>query len=92
MCPVFAEFWVRRGTGLDMQGRWLEGGNSFIRALQIAPMRADIWYYQAFHLSHVPTQWGPAIEAANYSLRLDPGFLLAQVLRQRLVLRLQQRL
>lgn len=91
ICPVFAEFWIRRGVALDMQGRWLEGGDSSLRALQIAPLRADIWYYQAFHLSHLATQFGPAIEAANYSLRLDPGFLLAQALRQRLTDRLQHR-
>jgi tetratricopeptide (TPR) repeat protein len=92
LCPVFAEFWVRRGTGLDMQGRWFDGGNDFVRALQIAPMRADIWYYEAYHLSLKRTEYGPAMADADFCLRLDPGFLLAQVLRQRLVLRLQQRL
>jgi hypothetical protein len=91
ICPIFAEFWIRQGTGLDMQHRWIEGGNSFIRALQLAPVRADIWYYQAYHLSLKRTEIGPAIAAAEYSLRLDPGFLFAQVLRQRLANRLQQR-
>jgi hypothetical protein len=91
ICPVFAEFWVRLGTGLDMQHRWVEGGNSFIRALQIAPVRADIWYYQAYHLSLSRTEIGPAMAAADFSLRLDPGFLFAQALRQRLANRLQQR-
>jgi O-antigen ligase len=92
ICPVYAEFWIRRGTGLDMQGRWFEGGNNFVRALQIAPLRADIWYYEAYHLSLKRTEYGPAMEDANFCLRLDPGFLLAQALRQRLILRLQQRL
>jgi tetratricopeptide (TPR) repeat protein len=91
ICPVFAEFWVRRGTGLDMQGRWYDGGSNFVRALQIAPMRADIWYYEAYHLSLKQTEYGPAMADADFSLRLDPGFLLAQLLRQELVLRLQQR-
>jgi O-antigen ligase len=91
ICPVFAEFWVRRGTGLDMQGRWYDGGNDFVRALQIAPMRADIWYYEAYHLSLKRTEYGPAMADADFCLRLDPGFLLAQLLRQRLALRLQQR-
>jgi O-antigen ligase len=84
LCPVIAEFWIRKGTGLDMQGRWPEGGDCLVQALQIAPVRADVWYYQAYHLSLVPREAGPALAAANLSLRLDPGFLLAQVLRQRL--------
>jgi hypothetical protein len=84
LCPIIAEFWIRKGTGLDMQGRWPEGGDCLVQALQIAPVRADVWYYQAYHLSLVPREAGPALAAANLSLRLDPGFLLAQVLRQRL--------
>jgi hypothetical protein len=91
ICPVFAEFWVRLGTGLDMQYRWIEGGSSFIHALQLAPARADIWYYQAYHLSLKRTEIGPAMAAADLSLRLDPGFLFAQALRQRLANRLQKR-
>jgi hypothetical protein len=55
-----------------------------IKALQLAPGRADVWYYQAYHLSLVPNEAGPAAAAADVCLRLDPGFLLAQILRQRL--------
>jgi hypothetical protein len=84
LCPIVWEFWVRKGTGLDMQRRWIEGGECFVKALQLAPMRPDSWYYQAYHLSLVPSEAGPALAAANLCLRLDPGFLLAQVLRQRL--------
>jgi len=84
ICPVVWEFWVRKGTALDMQRRWIEGGECFVRALQLAPLRADSWYYQAYHLSLVSTEAGPALAAANLCLRLDPGFLLAQALRQRL--------
>jgi len=84
LCPVIAEFWIRLGTALDMQRRWLDGGECFVRALQLAPGRADVWYYQAYHLSLASNEAGPAIAAANLSLRLDPGFLLAQALRQRL--------
>ena len=55
LCPVVAEFWIRRGVGLDMQGRWMDGGRrASSRALQIAPARADGWYYQAYHLSLSP--------------------------------------
>jgi O-antigen ligase len=90
LCPVVAEFWIRRGVGLDMQGHWLEAGECFIRALRLAPVRADCWYYQAYHLSLIAGETGAALAAADYSLRLDPGFLLAQALRQRLTARLQQ--
>ena len=84
LCPLVAEFWIRKGTGLDMQGHWLEGGDCTIQALRLAPGRADIWYYRAYHLSLNPVESGPAVAAADVCLRLDPGFLLAQVLRQRL--------
>jgi tetratricopeptide (TPR) repeat protein len=90
LCGVIAEFWIRRGVGLDMEGRWHEGGASFIRALRLAPVRADCWYYQAYHLSLAPQETLPALEAADYSLRLDPDFALAQILRQRLAIRLQK--
>lgn len=89
LCPVISEFWIRLGTGLDMQRRWIDGGACFVRALQLAPYRADVWYYQAYHLSLAPNEAGPAIAACDLSLRLDPGFLLAQVLRQRLEAQIQ---
>ena len=84
LSPVVAEFWVRQGVGLDMQGEWIRGGECFLTALRLAPRRADVWYYEAYHLSLSPLQQGPAMAAANVSLRLDPEFLLAQSLRQRL--------
>ena len=90
LCPVIAEFWIRRGTGLDMQRRWAEGGSCYVRALQLAPVRADVWYYQAYHLSLAPTEVGPAIAACDFCLRLDPSFRLAQLLRQRLEAGLKQ--
>jgi len=90
LCPVIAEFWIRRGTGLDMQYRWIEGGDCFVKALQLAPGRADVWYYQAYHLSLASTETGPALAASELCLRLDPGFLLAQALRQRLGAGLKQ--
>jgi hypothetical protein len=91
LSPVVPEFWIRLGTGFDMQARWLDGGPCFDRAIQLAPNRADTWYYEAYHLSLMRNQAGPALSDAELSLRLDPGFLLAQLLRQRLALRLQQR-
>jgi O-antigen ligase len=84
LCPVVSEFWIRLGTGLDMQRRRVDAGECFVRALQLAPARADVWYYQAYHLSLDPNEAGPAAAAADFCLRLDPSFRLAQVLRQRL--------
>jgi O-antigen ligase len=84
LSQVVAEFWVRKGEALDMQQRWVEGGESSSKSLNLAPSRADIWFYHAYHLSLKDTETGPALAAANMSLRLDPGFLLAQLLRQRL--------
>jgi hypothetical protein len=90
LCPYVAEFWIRKGIGLDMQRRWIEGGDCTVNALQLAPNRADTWYYQAYHLSLVPNEAGPALAAADVCLRLDPSLLLAQILRKRLGAQLQQ--
>ena len=81
---VVPEFWIRKSTALDMQGKWDDGGACLVEALKLAAYRPDVWYYQAYHLSLKPSETGPALAAANLSLRLDPGFLLAQTLRQRL--------
>jgi tetratricopeptide (TPR) repeat protein len=84
LSPIVAEFWIRKGSGLDMQQRWIEGGECTAKALQLAPTRADIWYYCAYHLSLNPAAAESATAAVNLCLRLDPSFLLAQALRQRL--------
>ncbi len=84
LSPVVAEFWIRLGTGFDMQRRRIDAGACFVHALQLAPVRADVWYYEAYHLSLAPNAAGPAAAAAAFCLRLDPGFRLAQALRQRL--------
>ena len=90
LSSVVSEFWIRLGTGLDMERRWADGGDCFVQALKIAPMRADTWYYRAYHLSLSSSETGPAEAAASISLRLDPEFLLAQSLRQRLEARSNQ--
>ncbi|HXQ80910.1 MAG TPA: O-antigen ligase family protein [Opitutaceae bacterium] len=90
LCPVVSEFWIRRGVGLDMQGRWLEAGACFTRALELAPSRTDCWYYEAYHLSLSAAQVSTAMAAADHCLRLDPSYLLAQALRQRLATSLRQ--
>jgi O-antigen ligase len=82
------EFWIRKGTGLDMQGKWVEGGACFTRALRLAPNRPAAWYYEGYHFSLNPVETGMALASVDACLRLDPGFLLAQILRQRLEQRL----
>jgi tetratricopeptide (TPR) repeat protein len=84
ICPVSAEFWIRKGTGLDMQGKWVQGGECYARALRLAPNRADCWYYEGYHMSLNHNETAFAMAATDACLRLDPGFLLAQSLRQQL--------
>lgn len=78
------EFWVRRAVALDMQDRHLEAGAAMIRALQLAPANARIWYYHAFHLSLGKNETARALAAVAFCLRLDAGIAPAQALRQRL--------
>jgi O-antigen ligase len=84
LSPVVAEFWIRLGVALDLQGRRLEAGRAFVHALQLAPARATVWYYQAFHLALDRHDPGRALAAVDFCLRLDPGNPDALALRQRL--------
>jgi O-antigen ligase len=87
LSTVVPEFWLRQGVALDMQGRWHEAGRSFTRALALAPNNARTWYYQAYHLSLRPAHHGQARSALGISLRLDPSYQPAQLLRQQLATR-----
>ncbi len=79
-----AEFWIRRGVALDLQGRRVEAGGAFVEALKLAPANAITWYYQAAHLSLDAANRPRAMAAVGVALRLDPGKREAQALRQRL--------
>lgn len=81
------EYWFRHGVALNMQSRWLEAGNSFTQALALAPANARAWYFQAYHLSLNPATQGQARSAVGISLRLDPSYPPAQLLRQQLAYR-----
>jgi len=81
---VCYEFWVRRGVARDMQGRWLEAGDDFSRAVVVAPGNATAWYYLADHLSRNETSKGMTIAALEFCLRLDPANLGGLLLRDRL--------
>jgi len=64
------EFWLRRGMAYDLQGRWRDAWADFTAALTLAPHRADLWYYYAYHLSLRDLESARAALAT--SLRLDP--------------------
>ncbi|MEY3775110.1 MAG: hypothetical protein RLZZ129_1890 [Verrucomicrobiota bacterium] len=79
-----AEPWIRLGIALNMQGRWSEAGEAFSEALGQAPASARVWFHQAYHLSLNPITRAVARSAVALSLRLDPDYRPAQVLRQQL--------
>lgn len=81
---VVPEFWIRRAVAKDMQLQWLSAGDDLVQAMQLAPASALLWYYQAYHLSLKAIGVPQARAAVAYSLRLDPGNVAAQRLRQRL--------
>lgn len=81
---VVPEFWIRRSVARDMQQKWFPAGDDMVQAMLLAPASALLWYYHAYHLSLKPTGIPQARAAVAYCLRLDPGNLAAQRLRQRL--------
>jgi O-antigen ligase len=78
------EFWIRLGVALDLQGRWTESSDAFLRALTLAPTSSLAWYHQGYHLSLNPRAWKLALVAVETCLRLDPNHVAAISLRQRL--------
>ncbi|MES2696781.1 MAG: O-antigen ligase family protein [Verrucomicrobiota bacterium] len=85
--PAHAEFWIRRGTARDLQGRWTDARSDFVRATGLAPNNAMVWGYYADHLSRVPSAHEAAEAAVAFCLRLDPGNTLGLALRQRLAIK-----
>ncbi|MGC4075134.1 MAG: O-antigen ligase family protein [Nibricoccus sp.] len=78
------EFWIRLGVALDLQGRWTEGSEAFLKALILAPASSLAWYHQGYHLSLNPRAKKLAEAAVATCLRLDPDYLAARSLQQRL--------
>ncbi len=78
------EFWIRRGVALDMQGRWVEAGGAFVKALELAPVNSTVWYYHAYHLSLNEMAKPLALSTIESCLRLDPSSRSAIALRSRL--------
>jgi hypothetical protein len=81
---VVYEFWIRLGVALDVQGRWVEAGDAFARALELAPASALAWYHYAYHLGLNPATTSLAAASVEICLRIDPGYESARVLRVRL--------
>jgi O-antigen ligase len=84
LTDAVAEYWIRLGVGLDMQGRWGEAGDAFSEALRRAPTSATTWFYQAYHFSLNPVTRPLARSAIATSLRLDPYHPEADSLRRNL--------
>jgi cytochrome c-type biogenesis protein CcmH/NrfG len=87
LCPLNAEFWVRLGVALDMQGRPAEARRSYDRALQLAPHNSEYWYYLAYHLSLARGHEARALEAVAACLSLDPYNRQGLALREQLTAR-----
>ena len=85
LCPVQAEFWLRKGAAQDMQGKETDSGRSYHRALELAPQSADVWYYYAYHLSLISGQEMAALQAIKTCLELDPSISVAVALKERLM-------
>jgi O-antigen ligase len=81
---VCAEFWVRRGTIRELQGRMAEATKDFAKAVELAPTSARMWCFYGEHLSRVPGAREVAEIAAEFCLRLDPWNRGGLALRQRL--------
>jgi len=84
LCAVNAEFWVGKGTALDMQARHAEAEACFRRALELAPRSARWHYLFAYHLSARPGRAADARTELETCLSLDPGNPAAIALRARL--------
>ena len=85
LCPVIAEFWIRKAVALDMQARQKEGEECFRRALALARNNGQWWFYYAYHLSVLPGRKAEALRALETCLALDPSISTAVALRQQLV-------
>ena len=87
LCPVNAEFWVRKGVALDAQRGRPEAENCFRRALELAPRSPVWWYHYAYHLQAFPGRKQEALRAVETCLALDRYYAEGEALRQKLVTR-----
>jgi tetratricopeptide (TPR) repeat protein len=84
ICPVDAEFWMRRAIALDIQRGRPETEECYRRATALAPNSRTTWYHYAYFLRAFPARRQEALDALNTCLALDPSYGPANILRQRL--------
>jgi len=84
LTAVLPEAWVRLGVALDTQDRWVEAGEYFARAVELAPAAVNYRYYLAYHFSLRPVTQALARSMVDACLLLDPSHRAAQALRQQL--------
>jgi O-antigen ligase len=85
LCPVNAEFWMRKGVALSLQGGRSDAEDSFLQATKVAPKNAASWYAYAQYLRAFPERNRDAREAVATCLGLDPYYGGAESLRQQLL-------
>lgn len=85
LCPVNAEYWVRKAVALDAQRGRPETESCYKRALELAPHSPTWWYHYAYHLQAFPVRKGEALTAVDTCLALDPSHAAANTLRQQLI-------
>ncbi len=84
LCPINAEFWVRKGVALDLQRGRPEAESCYRRAVDLAPNSARWWYYYAVHLQTFSERKDDARAAIETCLALDPYYRGADSLRRQL--------
>lgn len=87
LCPLIAEFWVRKGVALDAQRGRPEAESCFRRAVELAPHSPRWWYHYAYHLQAFPSRKQEAIRAVETCLALDRYYADGDALHQQLVTR-----
>jgi O-antigen ligase len=86
LCPVNAEFWVRKAAALEVQRGRPETEDCYLRALELAPHSRMPWLAYARFLSQVPGRRDDARRALETCLALDPYFPATDSLRQQLLI------
>lgn len=83
--PQLPMAWIRLGNALTLQGKTAEAGEAYRKAVELAPNRADVWYYYATHLNQLKSTRDEALTAVERSLALDPGREDAKKLRLKIL-------
>lgn len=85
LCPLDAEFWVRKAVALDVQRGRPETEFCYLRAIELAPRSPTVWHDYAHHLHAFPDRRQDALRALDACLALDPYYPPANTLRQQLI-------